>query len=144
LGGYLADHGGPRTVTHGDYRLDNLLIHPTTGEVAVVDWQTCTVGNPMADVAYFIGAGLLPRDRREHEQDLVHTYLHDLTAAGVDQVDDDAAWTDYRRGTWAGLVMAVGASMVVERTDRGDQMFLAMASRHAAHAVDLDAAALLG
>jgi hypothetical protein len=34
--------------------------------------------------------------------------------------------------------------MVVERTDRGDQMFLAMASRHAAHAVDLDAAALLG
>jgi hypothetical protein len=98
----------------------------------------------MADVAYFIGAGLRPRDRREHEQDLVHTYLPDLTAAGVDQVDDDAAWTDYRRGTWAGLVMAVGASMVVERTDRGDQMFLAMASRHAAHAVDLDAAALLG
>jgi hypothetical protein len=39
--------------------------------------------------------------------------------------------------------MAVAASMLVERTNRGDQMFLAMASRHARHALDLDAPALL-
>jgi hypothetical protein len=35
--------------------------------------------------------------------------------------------------------MAVAASNLVERTDRGDQMFLTMASRHARHALDLDA-----
>ena len=33
--------------------------------------------------------------------------------------------------------------MLVERTDRGDQMFLTMASRHARHALDLDAAAVI-
>ena len=48
------------TIVHGDYRLDNLLFDPTAGGVpiTVVDWQTCTHGSPLHDVAYFIGAGL--------------------------------------------------------------------------------------
>ena len=37
---------------------------------------------------------------------------------------------------WVGV--AVAASMLVERTERGDQMFMAMAHRHARHALDLD------
>ena len=40
-------------------------------------------------------------------------------------------------------LMAVAASMLVQRTERGDAMFMAMASRHARHALDLDAADLL-
>ena len=40
--------------------------------------------------------------------------------------------------------MAVGAAMMVARTDRGDDMFLAMARRHAAHVEDMDALSLLG
>ena len=57
--------------------------------------------------------------------------------------DRDDCWLDYRRGTWAGLSMAVLASMSVKRTDRGDAMFLTMADRHARHALDLDAADVL-
>ncbi len=38
-----------------------------------------------------------------------------------------------------GLVMAISAAMLVAQTDRGDQMFLTMAERHARHALDLDA-----
>ncbi len=45
--------------------------------------------------------------------------------------------TDYRRYAYAGYVMAVGASMLVERTARGDEMFLTMARRHAAQIEDL-------
>ena len=136
---------GPRTITHGDYRLDNLLFSPpddpdTPGAVTVVDWQTCSIGAALHDVAYFIGAGLDEHDRREHEERLVADYHRDLVAAGVRDYDWNACWEDYRRGTWAGLLMAVGAAMMVERTDRGDAMFLTMASRHARHALDLDAA----
>jgi hypothetical protein len=40
--------------------------------------------------------------------------------------------------------MAVGASMLVERTERGDAMFMVMAERHAQHALDLNAMSLLG
>jgi hypothetical protein len=130
-----------RTIVHGDYRLDNLLFDPSPGgtPITVVDWQTCGVGPALADVAYFIGAGLLRDDRQAVEEGLVRDYHRALLAAGVSGYGWDRCWRDYRRGTWAGLVMAVAAPMLVERTARGDQMFMTMASRHARHALDLDA-----
>jgi hypothetical protein len=41
--------------------------------------------------------------------------------------------------TMAGLFMAVVASMIVQQTERGDDMFMVMANRHGRHALDLDA-----
>ncbi len=70
-------------------------------------------------------------------------YHADLVAAGVEGYDWDRCWLDYRRGTWAGLIMAVARRMLVERTDRGDEMFMTMASRHSRHALDLDAPGVL-
>jgi aminoglycoside phosphotransferase (APT) family kinase protein len=145
LDAYLLADTTPWTIVHGDYRLDNLLFDPSPGgtPVAVVDWQTCTHGNALADVAYFIGAGLAGPERRHHEEDLVRDYHAGLVAAGVDGYDRDRCWADYRRGSWHGMVMAVAASMLVERTDRGDRMFLTMAGRHARHALDLDGPGVL-
>jgi aminoglycoside phosphotransferase (APT) family kinase protein len=41
---------GPATIVHGDYRLDNMIL-TSRGEVAaVVDWELCTLGDPLADV----------------------------------------------------------------------------------------------
>jgi hypothetical protein len=137
---HYLDDPSPRTVTHGDYRLDNLLFGGTTDAptVAVVDWQTCGLGNALSDAAYFIGAGLLVDDRRPHEEALVRRYHEALGAAGVDLPWDDC-WRSYRRGTVAGVIMALAASMLVERTERGDDMFMVLAERHARHALDVDA-----
>lgn len=142
---YLASDDDPWTVVHRDYRLDNLLFGNGTGGVpiAVVDWQTAAHGPALTDVAYFIGAGLRLDDRREHERDLVRRYHDGLVAAGVDDYAFDVCWTAHRRGTWAGLITSVAAAMLVERTARGDDMFMTMAHRHARHALDLDAPALL-
>jgi aminoglycoside phosphotransferase (APT) family kinase protein len=42
---------GPAAIVHGDYRLDNCMVDPATGEViAVLDWEICTLGDPLADV----------------------------------------------------------------------------------------------
>ena len=141
LGAYLTAGTEPWTIIHGDYRLDNLLFDPAPGgvPVAVVDWQTCAHGPALTDVAYFIGAGLQPEARREVEEQLVRGYHDGLVAGGVTGYDWDRCWRDYRRGTWAGLLMAVAASMLVEQTDRGDQMFMVMADRHSRHILDLDA-----
>ena len=138
---YLAPRAGPTTIIHNDYRLDNLLFTPgPNSDVAgIVDWQTCSVGPGPRDVAYFIGAGLLPDDRGENEDRLVRSYHDGLVHAGVADYSWDRCWHDYRVGTWAGLVMAMAASMLVERTVRGDEMFLCMADRHARHALDLQA-----
>ena len=51
---HLPDEHPPRVV-HGDYRLDNVLIHPTEPRViAVLDWELSTIGNPIADFAYHL------------------------------------------------------------------------------------------
>lgn len=135
---------GPLTVTHNDYRLDNLLFRtdgPTT-TVAVVDWQTVGLGPGIADVSYFLGAGLLPHDRRDHEEQLVRDYRSALAAAGIDIPWDDL-WGEYRRSAPAGLVMAILASSVVGADERSDAMFCAMAERHAVQLTDLDSLSLL-
>ncbi len=41
---------GPATVVHGDYRLDNMILTPRGEVAAVVDWELCTLGDPLADV----------------------------------------------------------------------------------------------
>jgi aminoglycoside phosphotransferase (APT) family kinase protein len=41
------------SIAHGDYRLGNCLADPLTGRItAVLDWELCTLGDPLADIAY--------------------------------------------------------------------------------------------
>ena len=133
--------GRALTVTHGDYRLDNMLFGTPSGgpPLAVVDWQTATTGPALTDASYFLGAGLQPDDRRAHEHDLLRVYHAALVGGGVEGYSWDECWTDYRRFAFGGLLMAIGASMLVVRTDRGDDMFMAMATRHCRQIAELGA-----
>jgi hypothetical protein len=145
LPSYLGDRPGPWTVAHGDFRLDNLLFGTDAvgPPVVVVDWQTVTHGPGIGDLSYFLGAGLVPETRRSDEDDLVRAYHGALRAAGVEGLGWNECWTQYRRYSFGGLIMAIAASMLVEQTDRGDDMFVTMAQRHGRHAIDLEAERLI-
>jgi aminoglycoside phosphotransferase (APT) family kinase protein len=41
---------GPAAIVHGDYRLDNMILTSEGDIAAVVDWELCTLGDPLADV----------------------------------------------------------------------------------------------
>ncbi|MEX2626482.1 MAG: phosphotransferase family protein [Ilumatobacteraceae bacterium] len=52
---------GPATIVHGDYRLDNCMVDDDGEVVAVLDWEICTLGDPLADLGllqvYWTGPG---------------------------------------------------------------------------------------
>lgn len=138
LGDWRRSWTRPYCVTHGDYRLDNMMFGTEEGgyPLTTVDWQTVGHGPGTLDAAYFIGNGPRVPDRRAHEMDLLKRYHDELSARGVQGYEWNQCLDDYRRATLAGVLMTVVASQVVASDDRGEAMFAAMAERHFAHALD--------
>lgn len=130
-------YDGPFALTHGDYRLDNMLFGDESAPkpLAVVDWQTPGKRGPAIDVAYYIGAGFKRADRPAYENQLLERYHDQITRAGIDypfaQFKEHYAWYAFY-----GMAVAFGAAMLVGQTDRGDEMFLTMLRRHAGQARD--------
>ncbi len=125
----------PPVLIHVDYRLDNMMFggpYPLT----VVDWQSLTTGCPVADVSYFLGTSLLPELRAREERALLGVYLDVLRSYGVD-LGLDECLRYYQNYAPAGMIMAVIASMIVGETSRGNDMFMAMATRSATLCSDL-------
>ena len=130
-------------LVHGDYRLDNMLFgrRGSRRDLTVVDWQTVGWGPAMTDVSYFIGCALPVEDRRNHYEDLLRAYHEGLGP------DSPVTLEDVREGvrhqSFAGVMMAVVSAMLVERTERGDEMFLTMLERHSSHVLDTGALDIL-
>ena len=126
-------------LVHGDYRLDNMLFGQEGADrpLTVVDWQTVSWGPAMIDVAYFLGCAL-PDDMRRDNYDALLRAYHDALGQ-----DPTLSLNDVREGVrrqcFFGVMMAIVSPMLVERTERGDEMFMVMLARHAQHVLDTDA-----
>lgn len=53
---------GPATLVHGDYRLDNCMVDASGNVIAVLDWEICTLGDPMADLGLLMVYWTGPQD----------------------------------------------------------------------------------
>jgi Phosphotransferase enzyme family len=140
---WITNRTGPRCLVHNDYRPDNMLFNANSPDhpLVIVDWQTVGVGCGATDIAYYLGTALDPHVRKQTESDLITHYcnrLHANGAPGSEVATDfrDEIWTNYRRSAFAGFMMGVTASMVVEQTERGDAMFFAMCARSATMVLD--------
>ncbi len=144
IGRWSLGSGSPTTLVHGDFRPDNFLFGrtPSAPPLAVVDWQTYYAGLGPTDVAYLLGGSFEPDARRVLEADVLADYRSRLVAAGIDYPATDC-WRDYRWGSLHGVMIAVTALVVAARTERGDEVLTLMAERHARHALELDALAVV-
>lgn len=53
-------------IVHGDYRIDNLVLAADGSVAAVLDWELCTLGDPLADVGMLMVYWLAPREDSRH------------------------------------------------------------------------------
>ena len=102
---------GPRTLTHGDYRLDNMFFGRSGDpELVVIDWQTNGIGVGMADVAYFMAGSLDPNVRQSIERDAIAEY-HEITSVeGGAHWKLDECWQTYRQAFVAAMTVPVIAA----------------------------------
>ena len=74
------------TVVHGDYRIDNMIFHPTEPRVAaVLDWELSTLGDPLADFTYLLMNWALQAEGRSGLHGL------DLPALGIPTMAETTA-----------------------------------------------------
>jgi len=140
--GYQRVPDSPRCVTHNDFRPDNMLYNGS-GDLKVVDWQSVAFGYGAVDVAYLLGGAFPADERRQVEDELLGHYLKVLQQEGVDDYSAAQLQRDYAHFAFAGINVAVGAAMLVKRTERGDRLFLTMLDRHVQHVLDRQSLALI-
>ncbi|HEY8525744.1 MAG TPA: phosphotransferase family protein [Acidimicrobiales bacterium] len=91
---------GPAAIVHGDYRLDNCLLGPDGRIAAVLDWELCTLGDPLADVGLLLVYWTEPGDDHPALMDAA-TVLDgfptrdELVAAYAERSDRDLSAVDY-------------------------------------------------
>lgn len=136
----------PRTLLHGDYRLDNLFFgDPEKGEgLVVADWQLCVRGRGVFDVAYLLSQSVSPAVRQAEEMRLLGRYHHLLATGGVRSYSLEDCVLDYRRAVLLGMTFPIIAAQSMGRIEvRGQALAAAMVERSMAAVLDLKAAELL-
>ena len=88
----------PRTIIHGDYRLDNFFLGTTSNSnsLVVFDWEFCVQGRGTFDVATFINEAFPPRQRRQEEVALLRLYHRCLAEHGIKNYTFEDCLVDYR------------------------------------------------
>ena len=109
----LVDHLGhlarePKTLVHGDYRLDNMFFGKGDNDgIAVVDWQNSGISNGLYDVAYFFAGSVSTEVRRTVEREALEEYHDIVCRLGARDFTFEHCWRLYRETLLGCLVLPV-------------------------------------
>ncbi len=136
----------PRTIVHGDYRLDNCFFSRDAElrSLVALDWEFCVRGRGIYDVATFITEAFPPSQRREVEPALVGSYHSVVVDNGVADYSIEECWRDYRLAMLEIFVFwIVTGGYCNYEGDRGTSYLLNTLARLDAAISDLESVELL-
>jgi len=136
----------PRTIIHGDYRLDNMFFGTPEGgdPLAVIDWQISSRGRGIFDVAYFISGNLRLEERRARGMEILRNYHRTLVENGVRDYSWEQCLHDYRLCTLFVLVYTVISGGTLDlANERGRALVSNWVDRAVTAIDDLDCGALM-
>ena len=136
----------PRTLLHGDFRMENLLYGTEARheDVVVIDFQGPLLGSGFVDLALFLGQSTRTSIRRDHERNLVDRYMTGLERQHLSLDDVLDPWEAYRQAI---LYNWVYASVVAGTLDSSNEKAFAwmqqMVNRQLEVSLDLDIFSLI-
>jgi hypothetical protein len=137
--------GPPRTLVHGDYRLDNMFFGSQDADaLTVADWQICIRSRGTYDTGYFMSQSVPPEQRRASEMDILRTYHETLLENGATGYGFDQCLEDYRRTVLFCLVYPVISGGTYDLSNRrAMELVGTMLERCVSAITDLNAGELL-
>ena len=131
---------GPKTLSHGDFRLDNIFFATDGGEeIAIIDWQVSGLRSPLFDVAYFLVGSVTTEVRRQIEREVLEEYTAIIGEMGVEGFTFEACWRLYREHSLANLLVVVLACGGLTLEDEGRRRVVEVGLQRVLTAVeDLD------
>lgn len=134
----------PRTLVHGDARLDNLLFGVGDDPLMVLDWQIVLHAPGIFDLGYFMSQSVPVPLRRSIEREALARYRQRLRDLGAPAPSTGELWEGYRLATLYCVVYPVIGGGPIEADNlRGVRLLLTVADRCFTAISDLDAMALL-
>jgi len=109
----------PRTLLHGDFRVDNLCFDDTVGEAIVLDWQTMVSGSGGMDLAYFLSNALPLEASEERVNELIEFYRQGLAREGVEISFERLRWL-YELGMLS-MLQKIAPIMFQEQLELGSE-----------------------
>ena len=117
IAGLLQDlNEAPRTMTHGDYRADNILVGDD-GHIALLDFQLIGSGSGAYDLAYFVTQSLDAGVASANEKALFDRWTAGLLERGIPKSDLGGMWEQYRKAALFCLVYPIVASRGMDLDD---------------------------
>ncbi len=146
----VADHladlsAGPKTLTHGDFRLDNMFFGPNDADDFVaVDWQNCSIHSGLRDIAYFLSTSVTTELRRSVERSILEEYHGALRDADVNDLQFDDCWRTYRQVMLSCLIGPVITCGSLDLDDQDSRSMIEIGLSRTLSAIeDLDAGEFL-
>jgi aminoglycoside phosphotransferase (APT) family kinase protein len=110
--------GETTSIVHGDYRLDNMILHPIEPKVlAVLDWELSTLGDPLGDFTYHLMNWVMPAGQRSglggldlaalgipSQEEYTRLYCEATGRAGIENIDWYFAYNLFRL---AGIIQGI-------------------------------------